>query len=187
MLRSLMSLSVRQPWADFIVNGIKDVENRATDTKKRGILLIHASKTYDTDWTSKLSPDTLAIAKKYIARKMISTRGTHKMETGAIVGACLLTDATFYLRSMPYRSPWGQYDMCHWQLQKAIRFTRPLKIGGLLGIFRTGLKFFYQNIKPSDLKSFKELTILAAELGYQIPEIPPVEIKQEILCQTSKK
>lgn len=42
----MIALSVRQPWAWLIVNGIKTVENRTWATKYRGPLLIHASKTF---------------------------------------------------------------------------------------------------------------------------------------------
>lgn len=37
-------LSVRQPWAWAIVNGLKDVENRTWSTGYRGPLVIHAGK-----------------------------------------------------------------------------------------------------------------------------------------------
>ena len=37
-------LSVKQPWAAFLVNGIKDIENRTRRTTFRGRILIHASK-----------------------------------------------------------------------------------------------------------------------------------------------
>jgi ASCH domain len=36
--------SIRQRWAWLIVNGHKDIENRAWPTKFRGRVLIHASK-----------------------------------------------------------------------------------------------------------------------------------------------
>jgi hypothetical protein len=36
------TLSVRQPYASFICNGLKDVENRTYKTNHRGRLLIHA-------------------------------------------------------------------------------------------------------------------------------------------------
>lgn len=37
-------LSVKQPWAALLVNGIKDIENRTRRTTFRGRILIHASK-----------------------------------------------------------------------------------------------------------------------------------------------
>jgi hypothetical protein len=41
------ALSVRQPWAWLIVNGVKDIENRSWRTHLRGPLLIHASSSLD--------------------------------------------------------------------------------------------------------------------------------------------
>ena len=40
-----MWISVRQPWAALIVDGIKDVENRSWRTHYRGRVIIHASLT----------------------------------------------------------------------------------------------------------------------------------------------
>lgn len=39
------AISIRQPWAWLIVNGIKTVENRTWRTSHRGPLLIHAGQT----------------------------------------------------------------------------------------------------------------------------------------------
>jgi hypothetical protein len=43
----LPALSVRQPWAWLIVNGLKDIENRPRRTLHRGPLLIHAGLNLD--------------------------------------------------------------------------------------------------------------------------------------------
>lgn len=45
----MKALSIRQPWAQLIVQGIKDIENRQWSTSYRGELLIHASKAVDLD------------------------------------------------------------------------------------------------------------------------------------------
>lgn len=39
----MKALSIRQPWAWLIVNGLKNVENRSRTTNIRGPVLIHAS------------------------------------------------------------------------------------------------------------------------------------------------
>jgi len=39
----MKALSIKQPWASLIANGIKDVENRTWRTKFRGRIYIHAS------------------------------------------------------------------------------------------------------------------------------------------------
>lgn len=40
----MKALSIRQPWGRLIVNGHKDIENRAWPARFRGCVLIHASK-----------------------------------------------------------------------------------------------------------------------------------------------
>ncbi len=45
----MKALSVRQPWADLILVGAKDVENRTWWTSYRGRLAIHAAKTWTAD------------------------------------------------------------------------------------------------------------------------------------------
>jgi hypothetical protein len=37
-------LSIKQPWASLIVNGLKDIENRDWRTHHRGPVLVHASQ-----------------------------------------------------------------------------------------------------------------------------------------------
>ena len=43
---AVKALSIRQPYAWLIVNGLKDIENRTWATGYRGPVLIHAGKTY---------------------------------------------------------------------------------------------------------------------------------------------
>ncbi|ADY51538.1 protein of unknown function DUF437 [Pseudopedobacter saltans DSM 12145] len=38
----MKTLTIKQPWASLIANGIKDVENRSWKTNYRGEILIHA-------------------------------------------------------------------------------------------------------------------------------------------------
>ena len=45
----LPCLSIRQPWAWLLVNGVKDIENREWSTSYRGPLLLHAGKAGD-EW-----------------------------------------------------------------------------------------------------------------------------------------
>lgn len=43
------ALSIRQPWAWLIVNGLKDIENRDWPTRVTGDVLIHAGKAWGPD------------------------------------------------------------------------------------------------------------------------------------------
>ena len=42
----MKAITIKQPWASLIVEGIKDVENRTWATKFRGRVLIHASQAW---------------------------------------------------------------------------------------------------------------------------------------------
>lgn len=38
----MKAITIKQPWASLIVNGVKDIENRTWQTKFRGLVLVHA-------------------------------------------------------------------------------------------------------------------------------------------------
>lgn len=46
----MKALSIKQPWASLIAQGIKDIENRTWKTSYRGRIYIHASGKFA--WTS---------------------------------------------------------------------------------------------------------------------------------------
>jgi len=47
--RKMKALTIKQPWADLIVSGIKDIENRTWRTKFRGRIYVHASQKHACD------------------------------------------------------------------------------------------------------------------------------------------
>ena len=85
-------LSIRQPWADLIVRGVKDVENRGWQCRIRGPLLIHASLTLEK-----------------ITRMELEKRG-HRfgyLPLGCIVGAARIVDC---LPGRLAKSDWHEED-----------------------------------------------------------------------------
>ena len=50
----MKAISIRQPWAQLVIEGIKDIENRNWFTKYRGKLYIHAAKTFEKDAAEQL-------------------------------------------------------------------------------------------------------------------------------------
>ena len=99
-MKTIICLSVRQPWAWLILNGHKDIENRSWPTPLRTTIAIHASKT---------NPK-----KEYeSAQQLISDRDLgitlppiETLETGAIVGLVDIVDCV-----TESNSPWfvGEY------------------------------------------------------------------------------
>jgi hypothetical protein len=84
----MKALSVRQPWAWFILNSGKDVENRdwRALTSFRGNLLIHASKTI----TNREYQEACAFALSIGCFKLPSSFESLKL--GGIVGMVVVID-----------------------------------------------------------------------------------------------
>jgi hypothetical protein len=119
-------LSIRQPWAWLIVQGLKDVENRTWATPYRGPLLIHASQRLDMD---------AAETRRYFRGTGIKLPAS--FETGGIVGYTELVDCVTAHPSGWFQGPVG------WVLTNA----RPLPyyaVKGKLGLFTVTLPADYQ-------------------------------------------
>ena len=121
--REIRALTIRQPFPELILRRRKPYEIRSWKTNYRGPLLIHSAAKVKTDCAkeSGLKPETLA--------------------TSAFVGAVVLSDVRPYTRAdskllnqkraIGGWSP-GQFS---WVLKKPIRFARPIKANGKLGLF----------------------------------------------------
>lgn len=119
----MKAISLAQPWAHLVVQGIKDIENRSWCTKHRGPILIHASRSLDLDaldWLRsigiELSPDEL--------------------DSGGIIGVVELIDCVRSHQSPWFSGPWG------WVLSN----PRPLEykmVRGNTGIFKVDYEIDY--------------------------------------------
>jgi len=114
----MKALSIRQPWAWLIVNGIKNIENREWPTNYRGPLLIHASKKWDQQGYEFI----LKVMDVWVPSK------PHHVY-GAIIGVVDLIDCV-----REHGSPWffGPHGFV---LENARKFKSPIQWRGQLGIF----------------------------------------------------
>ena len=109
------ALTVQQPWASLIVEGIKDVENRTRYSYYRGRLGIHAGLRFDQqalDRYERVLGDELPL--------------------GALVGSITLVDCID-----DSRSEWAIPGMWHWILANPRKLARPRWMPGKLGIWNT--------------------------------------------------
>jgi len=74
ILKMAYALSLRQPWAELILQGEKTIETRIWNTHFRGEFYIHTSKTIDKEACKRLGIDPDSFV------------------TGAIVGKATLLD-----------------------------------------------------------------------------------------------
>jgi ASCH domain len=115
----LPALSVRQPWAWLIVNGVKDIENRPRRTHHLGPLLIHAG----------LRLDGYIESIEWVERKHgISVPA--ELETGGIVGVVDVIDCI-----ESHKSKWFEKGNFGWVMAnpRRLKFRR---CKGALGLFR---------------------------------------------------
>jgi len=111
-------LTVRQPWADLIVRGTKDVENRSWATRYRGPLLIQAS-------VNMTVADLEDVAHWYGIKIERSS-----LVFGAILGAVDLVDCR-----KKVSSPWHTRGQVGWYLANPRRLRFPIPNKGQLGLF----------------------------------------------------
>ena len=91
------ALSIRQPWAQMLAQGIKPVENRTWGTAFRGRFWIHASKTFDREgyvWIRTTFP-----------KLDIPMPGGYSM--GGIVGMATMIDCVEEMPSPWFAGPFG--------------------------------------------------------------------------------
>jgi len=123
----MKALSIKQPWAELILQGKKKIEIRKWDTKFRGRFLIHASKV----------PDEAAM-KEF---------GFSDLPLGCIVGEAELADVIHYNndeefandKNLHFASPgWGNYGF----VLKNVKRIKPVKARGNLGFWEYEEKGF---------------------------------------------
>lgn len=125
------ALTVKQPWADLIVEGKKDVENRGWSVNWRGVVLIHSSKEFDLDGYEALR------------RRNVIRRTPEKFETGAILGAAILRECVPYVRAVnnPGKfgieelSEWHEPNQIGWYFSAALQFAHRFPISGRQGLW----------------------------------------------------
>ena len=123
---NIKTISVRQPWANLIVWGLKTIEIRTWSTQYRGALLIHASKTADEIGIRRFPMDNQSL--------------------GALIGEVELLDVKPFTAEM-----WSELADCHldigpyvpglfaWFIANPVPFERPIPYSGMPGLFDVDL------------------------------------------------
>ena len=107
----MRAITIRQPWAELIVRGEKDVENRSWRTHHRGPLLIHAgARGHWKSFAEHGVPDDA--------------------ERSAIIGVVEVVDCT-----QERTSAWHEEGSWGWYLAGARRFREPIPMKGRRGLF----------------------------------------------------
>ncbi len=117
----MKTLSIKQPWAELILQGKKTIELRSWNTKFRGEFFIHAS----------LAPD----------KRIMQHFGFSDLPCGAIVGKAVLIDVKKYENKEDFSldqnkhqatSDFGEYGFI---LENVSRLETPIIAKGKLGFW----------------------------------------------------
>jgi len=119
----LKCLSLKQPWASLVVNGIKPVENREWKSPYRGPLYIHASKNWDEDGYQFLLAHTGTDNEPFIPNEK-------ECYFGGIIGKVLMVDCVTKHNSSWFFGPYG------FVFKNPIKFQIPIKCKGQLKIYQ---------------------------------------------------
>lgn len=131
----MKTLSIKQPWASLIANGIKDIENRTRKTKFRGRIYIHSS--------SKGSPDFTFTHQQHEALSIVDTDNMD-MPYSAIIGEVDIVDCTINHPSIwaeetfiPIEGEgYPQKPIYNWVLANAVLYDKPiLNVKGKLSLW----------------------------------------------------
>lgn len=130
-------ITVKQPWASLIVEGIKDVENRTWKTNLRGRVLIHAG-IYKT---SGLIANYLNSEQYMAFRKNVGYSGLDFVEPiGAIIGSveimdCVINHPSIWADKTSIGKCYPMPVIYNWILANPIKFDKPIPAKGKLSFW----------------------------------------------------
>ena len=126
----MIALTIHQPWAWAVVEGHKALENRSWSTGYRGLLAIHASRTWDVAGAEAV-PTLLPPG--------VLTPGMWRqtLPAGAVVGVAELVDVCpggpvsgSPLRACRCTDRWAMPGQRHWLLRDVRRLPVPVPVRG---------------------------------------------------------
>ena len=118
----MRALTIHQPWAWLIAEGIKDIENRRWETKYRGPLLIHSGK------SRRSMKNGLSFAN--MAPGAVAVPDAYHLKFGKIIAVVELVDIV-----QNDASYWAESGCFNWKLSNAKRLDDPIDCRGHMGLF----------------------------------------------------
>lgn len=131
----MKALSIRQPWADLIAKGIKDVENRSWWTGTRERIYIHAGKTFDESGHYYMDGERLPGASENLLPRKVD------YDFGAIIGEVDIVDCKFRKAVLIDTgfSSWHNPGYWGFILANPVLYDKPIPCRGQLGFFEVNI------------------------------------------------
>lgn len=132
----MKAISVKQPWATLIIDGVKDIENRTWECPQRYIgqrVLIHTGKSpikYNTSFDLFTKEQQLIIP-KYLIQQIYY----HAYVLGAIIGSVEIVDCVINHDSIWAEKSSDSEPIYNWVLNNPIKFKEPISCKGALSFW----------------------------------------------------
>jgi hypothetical protein len=120
----MKALSIKQPWAQLIIMGAKDVENRSRPTSFRGRFAVHVSlkrASYEDVAVEAIPPDL---------REPVRWAWERNASAGRVIGTVELIDCI-----QDSNSIWAIDDHWQWVLRDPRLYSRSRPAKGKLGLW----------------------------------------------------
>lgn len=134
----MKALSIKQPWAEAILQGVKRVENRTWGTKYRGPVIVHAGLTFDRkgyDWL--VDREVAAVAAgggEFLWPGRLWQKDFYSR--GGFLGVMEITGCSAPGEQSGAADPWRDPAQYGWQIGRVLRFAEPVPGKGRLGLFQ---------------------------------------------------
>lgn len=152
----MKTITIKQPWASLIVEGVKDIENRKWPTKFRGRVLVHAG-------ADNLLKKCEFIDDLLSVEQIINTSNNNKeteifgskLYTSSIIGSVEIVDCVMnhpsvwaeksfdaYVEGL--KEPIKSVKVYNWVLANPVKFDKPIEnVKGKLNFWEYGLLVEY--------------------------------------------
>lgn len=115
------AVTIKQPYADLICIGLKDIENRTWQTKFRGRVYIHASATYPKDHRNMAQLFTSKQWQEIERLELEASMCASSFQLSAIIGHVDIADCV-----QDHSSIWALPNHYHWVLANPVLFDKPI-------------------------------------------------------------
>lgn len=129
----MKAITIKQPFATLIVDGVKDVENRSWVLPKKYIgerVLIHSSRSKEMFNKKKSLLDNDQIRHLCELGYDNKNKNTDNFPIGVILGSAVITSCVY-----GHESVWAMEGHYHFILAHAVRFPQPIPATGKLGFW----------------------------------------------------
>ncbi len=138
----MKAISIKQPWASLIIEGIKDIENRTWKTSFRGTVLVHATaKTagIPSELLTNEQWDSLhyCIESPFWMFELMAGRYTNSAIIGTVdIVDCVVNHPSIWAEKTDYENFNEDPVYYNWVLSNPVKFDEPiLNVKGKLSLW----------------------------------------------------